>query len=62
MFIAEQEMTMKLKTLLAALALTITPALAMAECSWKHEQVTMSCAEGTQWDAASQSCVPTASS
>jgi uncharacterized protein YdeI (BOF family) len=55
-------MTMKLKTLLAALALTITPALAMAECSWKQEQMTMSCAEGTQWDAASQTCVPTVSS
>jgi uncharacterized protein YdeI (BOF family) len=55
-------MTMKLKTLLAALALTTTPALAMAECSFKQEQVTMSCAEGTQWDAASQTCVPTASS
>ena len=53
---------MKLKTLLAALALTITPALAMAECSWSKEQVTMSCAEGSQWDAASQTCVPVVSS
>jgi hypothetical protein len=55
-------MTMKLKTLLAALALTITPALAFAQCMGKHEQVTMSCAEGTQWDATTQTCVPTASS
>ena len=53
---------MKLKTLLAALALTITPALASAQCSWSKEQVTMSCAEGTQWDPASQTCVPTVSS
>ncbi len=53
---------MKLKTLLAALALTMTPALAMAECSWKNEQVTMSCAEGTQWDATTQTCVPSVSS
>ena len=53
---------MKLKTLLAALALTITPALASAACFDKHEQVTMSCAEGMQWDAASRTCVPTASS
>ena len=52
---------MKLKILLAALALTTTPALAMSDCS-KQEQVTMSCTEGTQWDAASQTCVPTTSS
>jgi len=55
-------MTMKMKTLLAALALTMTPALATAACFDKHEQVTMSCTEGTQWDAASQTCVPTVSS
>jgi uncharacterized protein YdeI (BOF family) len=55
-------MTMKLNTLLAALALTMTPALASAMCADKQEQVTMSCSEGTQWDAASQTCVPTASS
>ncbi len=53
---------MKLKTLLAALALTVAPALAMAECSWQHEQVTMSCAEGTQWNETTQNCVPTVSS
>jgi len=56
-------MTMKLKTLLAALALTVTPAIAMAECSWgKQEQMTMSCTEGTQWDADAQTCVPTTTS
>jgi hypothetical protein len=55
-------MTMKLKTLLAALALTITPALAMADCSWRSEQVTMSCAEGAQWDETTQTCVPTVTS
>lgn len=54
---------MKLKTLLAALALTVTPAIAMAECSWgKHEQITMSCADGAQWDAEKQTCVPTTTS
>jgi hypothetical protein len=60
--VEEQEMTMKLKTLLAALALTMTPALATAACFDNHEQVTMSCTEGTQWDAASQTCVPVTSS
>ena len=53
---------MKLKTLLAALALTITPAFAFAMCAGKQEQVTMSCTEGTQWDATTQTCVPTVSS
>lgn len=60
--VAKREMTMKLKTLLAALALTMTPALAMANCSWKSDQVTMSCADGTQWDETAQTCVPTVSS
>jgi hypothetical protein len=55
-------MTMKLKTLLAALALTIAPALASAQCMGKQEQITMSCAEGTQWDAGAQTCVPVVSS
>lgn len=62
LLIAEREMTMKIKTLLAALALTVTPALAMAECALKHEQVTMSCADGTQWNEQTQTCVPTVSS
>lgn len=54
---------MTFKTALVALALTVTPAIAMAECSWaKQDQMTMSCADGTQWDAQSQTCVPVASS
>jgi len=54
---------MKIKTLLAALAITTAPALAFAECSWgtAHE-TTMSCAEGSTWDSESSSCVPVASS
>jgi hypothetical protein len=50
-----------IKTLLAAAALIAAPALAMANCPFDH-QVTMSCTDGTNWDADSQSCVPVASS
>jgi hypothetical protein len=54
---------MSIKTLLAALVLTAAPGLAMAECSWgKTERVTMTCAEGTTWDASSATCVPVVSS
>ena len=50
---------MKIKTLVIALALTAAPALAFAEgCSFgKHKQA-MSCAEGTTYDSASQTCLP----
>jgi hypothetical protein len=58
-----QETHMSIKTLLAALVLTAAPGLAVAECSWGMEhQTTMSCAEGTMWDAPSQTCVPVVSS
>lgn len=55
---------MKIKMLLAALAMTAAPTLAIAECSWgkSHETTAMSCAEGTTWDATAQTCVPVASS
>ena len=47
-----------MKTLLAATAFVAAPGFAMAECSWsKTEQVTMSCAPGTTYDTATQSCV-----
>jgi hypothetical protein len=52
---------MKIKTTLAALALITAPALASAMCSDKQHQA-MSCAEGTVWDSASQSCVSQVSS
>lgn len=49
---------MKIKTIAAALALTLTPALALAEgCNYgKHQQV-MSCATGSVYDAETNSCV-----
>jgi hypothetical protein len=54
---------MSIKTLLAALVLTAAPGLAMAECSWgSAHQTTMSCAEGTTWDAGTQTCIPVVSS
>jgi hypothetical protein len=55
---------MKIKMLLAALAMTAAPTLAIAECSWgkAHETTAMSCVEGMTWDAATQACVPVASS
>lgn len=47
---------MKLKFALVALALTVLPVTAFAQCSG-HEQQVQSCAEGTKWDDASKSCV-----
>ena len=54
---------MPIKTLLAAFVLTALPGFAYAQCSWGGAQeATMSCADGTTWDAASQTCVATANS
>ncbi|PJE36786.1 adenylosuccinate lyase [Pseudooceanicola lipolyticus] len=52
---------MTLKTALAALTLTLVPAVGFAMCSG-HETQAQSCAEGSVWDAASQSCVKQATS
>ena len=54
---------MRIKTLLAAIVLMGLPTLAAAECQWgaSHE-VTMSCAEGSTWDAETSSCLPVLSS
>ena len=47
------------KTLLAAVVMTALPTLGFAMCSgYGHsEQASMSCVEGTIWDADTQSCV-----
>ncbi|MEO1425128.1 MAG: adenylosuccinate lyase [Pseudomonadota bacterium] len=52
---------MKTKTVLAALALTLAPTLGLAAgCNYgKQEQQAMSCAPGTSFDAATNSCVAT---
>lgn len=52
---------MPFHTLFAALALTLVPALAQASCGIGKQQA-QSCATGSTWDAASQTCVPQASS
>lgn len=52
------------KAIAIAATLTLTPSLALAMgCSGnKHEQQAQSCATGSSWDAASQTCKPLASS
>jgi len=52
---------MTIKTLAAAVALSILPAMGFAyECNWgKQKQASMTCAEGSVYDAAAGSCVPT---
>ena len=54
---------MKIKAGLIAVALTVLPTLAMAECAWGHkQQATMTCAEGSVYDAEAGKCVVIASS
>ena len=51
---------MTIKTLAAAVALTLAPALAFAAgCNYGKQDVTMSCAEGTVYDSTTNSCVAT---
>ncbi|KNX41560.1 MAG: hypothetical protein RID11_04580 [Roseovarius sp.] len=52
---------MKLKFGLAALALVAMPSLAMAACSYGKEKQAFSCAQGSTWDSATNTCVPTSS-
>ena len=54
----------KLKLVIATLALWVAPGLAMAQCFGDHkkEDVVMSCAQGTMYDAETKSCVPMTSS
>lgn len=47
---------MTIKTIVAAVALTVLPALGYAMCSDRSHQA-QSCAPGTVWDAAQQACV-----
>ncbi len=50
---------MRVRLLLAATVLAVSPGLALAMCSgYGHEQVTMSCPEGQTFDTATESCKP----
>ena len=53
---------MKLTTLLTVLVFTAAPysALAMG-CSDGHKEASMSCADGTTWDADTEKCVTVSS-
>lgn len=54
---------MKLKITLAALALSLSPAIASAMCSsMKPAQTASMCAEGQVWDAATAACIEPVSS
>ena len=53
---------MRLKTFTTVLILSLAPMSAFAQCVGSHaEQQAMSCAEGSQWDQVSGTCVPVAS-
>lgn len=48
---------MTIKTLLTTSALLIASATSsLAECQWGKEQVTMTCASGTVYDAETNTC------
>lgn len=55
---------MKTNVLLAALALSVAPSLALAYSCNKNriDTASMTCAEGTMWDASTQTCVPLSTS
>lgn len=52
---------MKAKLQLAILALALLPGAAFAQCSHSQD-IVMSCADGTQYDPETQSCVPISTS
>ena len=50
---------MKIKTLAIAAALIAAPTLSLAEgCSYGKQKQAMSCAEGSTYDSASNTCLP----
>lgn len=55
---------MTVKTILTAAVLAVLPGLTFAQCTGesRHDQQAMTCAEGTQWDAQTATCVPISTS
>ncbi len=55
---------MSIKIILSAAVLAVLPGLSFAMCSGDSHsnQEAMSCADGTQWDAETATCVPVTSS
>lgn len=51
---------MTIKTLAAAVALTLLPAFAMAACNY-GKQAAMTCGEGSVYDSEAGKCIPTTS-
>lgn len=49
----------KTKTILAVVALALTPTLAAAECSYSKQQQAATCVSGSVWDADAGKCVVT---
>ena len=47
-----------MKRLVLALTLISSPLAAWAECSGHSDQRAMSCAEGSQWNTETNTCVP----
>lgn len=46
---------MKIRTVLAAAALSAAPVIGLAQCADRHKA--QSCAPGTVWDATQKACV-----
>ncbi|MCA0272727.1 MAG: adenylosuccinate lyase [Proteobacteria bacterium] len=42
---------------LIALAASVAPGFAAGDCNGRDKQASMSCAEGTSWDAATRTCI-----
>lgn len=53
---------MKMKTILAALALIVAPSLGFAMGCKDGHTAQMSCAEGTSWNVETGACEPTTTS
>jgi hypothetical protein len=55
---------MQIRTILVAAILAVLPGLSFATCMGAShgDQAAITCAEGTQWDAETATCIPVSSS